>query len=107
MHVVIYFGIESKSQTANSDIDLQVCNLYLCRILNSKIKLPRGNVSIVAFFILKKIPKFFLLAFVKLISTTLISVLAAGRRPSVSQSVTILEAAVESKKAKIEGKHST
>ena len=53
MHVVIYFGIESKSQTANSDIDLQVCNLYLCRILNSKIKLPRGNVSIVAFFILK------------------------------------------------------
>ena len=67
-----------------------------------QIKLLRGNESIAAFFVPKRFQSSFLLAFVKLTSALIVD-----RRPFVSQQVTVMEAALESKKAKIEGKHST
>ena len=72
-----------------------------------QIKLLRGNESIAAFFVPKRFQSSFLLSFVKLTLITLISALIVDRRPFVSQQVTLMEAALESKKAKIEGKHST
>ena len=106
MHVVIYFGVESRSQTANSDITGLVCNLYWWRILKSKLNFCEATKAL-QLFCPKKIQSSFLLAFVKLTLITLISALIVDRRPFVSQQVTLMEAALESKKAKIEGKHST
>ena len=57
MHVVIYFGVESRSQTANSDINL-VCNLYWWRILKSKLNFCEVTKAL-HLFCPKKIPKFF------------------------------------------------